>query len=121
MPGYGYARISSSEKKRLRELVDQYLLEAEGLALVIIVLDARRKLESEELNILKYCKTTSLQCVMARTKWDRLNTKEKNDARKIWKNDGVEEICIAVSSTKRIGLDKILKMIRETAQGIKKD
>ncbi len=113
MPGYGFARISDAERKKLRTMVDRFLLEAENLRLIVVVLDARRKLGEEERNIIHYCNDTGLPFLLARSKWDTMNEKEKNRAKKLWKEEGVLEYSLPVSSLKSKGLEPLLLTIRE--------
>lgn len=112
MPGYGYANLSKSEAVRLRESVDEYLARAENLRLVVIVLDARRELGREEKSVLAFCEDHNRTSVLARTKWDLLNQREKGAARRSWKEQGLDEISIPVSSVSKDGVDEILEKVR---------
>ena len=112
MPGYGFAQISHGEKKRLRIMVDDFLLKAVNLDLIIVVLDARRSPGAEELGIIKYCQETNKTILMARTKWDRMNMKARTGAQKSWRNQGIGDICCPVSSPQKKGLDKIIDVIK---------
>lgn len=112
MPGYGYARLSKAEMKKLREIIDRFLLEENRLIVAVLVLDARRRLEREERGVLEHSLTIGRPCILARTKWDRLNAREKKDARAMWKEEGIASICIPVSSPQKIGLAEILREIK---------
>ena len=112
LPGYGFAKVSQTERRSLRAMVDRFLAEVENMALLVLVLDPRRKLEAEEENILAYCREFHRPVVLARTKWDRLNTKEKSEARKYWKECGLSAISIPVSSPKKTGISELLTVAR---------
>jgi GTP-binding protein len=113
-PGYGHARLSKDERHIIRQMIDNFLLKATGLSLIIVILDARRKIESEELSILSYCDDHEIPLIMARTKWDTMNSAEKKDARSLWKAEGILSVCHPVSSTKKAGIDTLLQKIRDT-------
>ena len=113
MPGYGYARVSDNERKRLRRLSDEFFLQETNLIFLFIVLDARRKLGSEERNILEHFQENEVGLILARTKWDRLNAREKKEARALWKAEGVQDISYPISSTKKTGLVELLRLIRD--------
>ncbi len=112
LPGYGFAKLSHAERRNLRAMVDRFLAEVENMVLMLLVLDARRKLEAEEESIVAYCREVERPLLLARTKWDRLNTKEKNLARKDWKQRGLAQVSYPVSSTKKTGISEILRSVR---------
>ncbi len=113
LPGYGFAKIPKNERSRLRAMVDRFLAEAQNMLLLVIVLDARRKLEEEEENIVRYCREFDQPFVFARTKWDKLNTKERGKALNDWKAAGLADVSIALSSVKKnAGIVKMLDLVR---------
>lgn len=112
LPGYGFAKVSHSERRALRAMVDRFLAEVENMTLLVLVLDARRKLETEEKSIVSYCQEIARPLVLARTKWDRLNAKEKREARKYWKEEQLSDFSLPISSTKKTGVSELLKVIR---------
>lgn len=48
LPGYGYAKLSKSQKDRLSVMVRDYLAEREGLSGVVLLMDARRDGPSDD-------------------------------------------------------------------------
>jgi GTP-binding protein len=112
LPGFGYAKISRTERRRLRAMVDRFLAGVQNMIMLVVVLDARRKLESEEESILAYCAQFDRPVVLARTKWDRLNTREKGMALNDWKARGLAGRSVAISSTKKTGLSELLSRLR---------
>lgn len=120
LPGYGFAKIGKGERRALREMVDRFLAEVENMVRLVVVLDARRRLETEEENILAFCQSYDRPLVFARTKWDRLNTREKNAARKDWRHKELASISIPISSPKRIGVFDLLRVIRGDLGGARR-
>lgn len=53
LPGYGYAKRSKTERDAWAELIEKYLLERPTLRAVVILIDARRGVEQEELDLLE--------------------------------------------------------------------
>ena len=78
LPGYGYAKRSKKERSEWHILIESYLLERPTLAVVVLLVDARRGLEAEELNLIQMlsgpAKVTrrALQVVLVATKIDKL-------------------------------------------------
>ena len=110
-PGYGYAKMSAGERKSLRNMVDNFLLHKQGIRLIVLILDARRKLGEEEKSVIMYCRESKVPLVFVRSKWDTLNQKEKSQAMKLWKTEDIFKVCQPVSSTQKSGLEKISSII----------
>lgn len=53
LPGYGYAARSRQEKLQWAQLIEQYLLERPTLSAVAVLVDARRGLEKDDLDLLE--------------------------------------------------------------------
>jgi len=117
LPGFGYAYVSKSERERMRKLIDDFLLHAENVALFVQVVDARRALSQEEQNIVRFCDEMGRELVLARTKWDKLNTKERQAARKGWRKEELQDRSVPVSSPNRVGLDLVLERMRGVLGG----
>lgn len=113
LPGFGYASLPKAERLKLYEMIDRFLILSENLSLVVIVMDSARKIGEEELNITGHCSEKGIPVAFARSRWDRLNTKEKNKAKSLWKQEGIAKYCYPVSSTKKTGITEIKKRIEE--------
>ena len=49
LPGFGYAKVSKAERARFGEAVEQYLTTRQPLIAAVLIQDARRDAEAEEL------------------------------------------------------------------------
>jgi GTP-binding protein len=113
LPGFGYARLPQKEVAALHEMIRSYLLNERFLRLTIIVLDAKRKAGEEELSLMQHNLSIQRPFFVARSRWDRLNQKERAAAQKRWMDeDLLPEISIPVSSTHKLGLDEVHRRIR---------
>jgi GTP-binding protein len=82
LPGYGYASRSKAEKQLWAELIEQYLLERVTLSAVVVLVDVRRGLESEERDLLELLSETETRRrapakVVVATKLDRLPSNQR--------------------------------------------
>lgn len=111
LPGFGYARLSQSERAALRKMVDGFLLDAPALALTVLVLDCRREPGEEESSIIEYCRLHQRALVFVRTKWDKLSKRERSAAQAAWGRSGLGRISIGVSNTNGEGLAEALDRI----------
>jgi GTP-binding protein len=86
LPGYGYAKRAKEERLEWGEFVERYLLERPSLGLVIVLVDARRGPEFEELELLKMLKDATPggraapRVLMVATKLDKLPLAQRKPA-----------------------------------------
>lgn len=72
LPGYGYAQVTERERRRWKPLVESYLSRRPTLRGVVLVVDARRGLESDEHQLLAYLAAHRRPALIVATKADRL-------------------------------------------------
>lgn len=112
LPGYGFAKLSKKENQQLHYIIDEYLANAPNLKLILLIMDARRKLEKEEYSIITYCIDHEKNLLLIRSKWDKLKQSEKNKLLNEWKKDPlIYERTIPVSSLKKINIDTLIEKI----------
>lgn len=76
LPGYGYAKISQSEKKRWAELMEHYFTSGREIRLVIQLTDMRHPITADDRNMLDFMEHNALPYVVVMTKSDKLNKSE---------------------------------------------
>jgi len=55
LPGYGYAKRSKAERKQWGPLLENYLQGRPTLRAVVILVDARRGIEDDDLQLVEFC------------------------------------------------------------------
>lgn len=84
LPGYGYAKVSHSEKLRWAELMEAYFDSERDLRLVVQLLDMRHMPTAQDIDMLTYLKAREIPFIVALTKCDKLNKTERlNQTEKI--------------------------------------
>ncbi len=73
LPGYGYAKVSKTERAAWRPLVESYLSTRVALAGVVLIVDVRRGLEEEEHQLLDFLAARAVPALVLATKIDKLN------------------------------------------------
>jgi GTP-binding protein len=76
LPGYGYAKVSQSEKLRWAELVEGYLGAQRNIKLIIQIIDMRHKPTEDDLHMIDYLLQSGYPFLIAATKSDKLNKTE---------------------------------------------
>lgn len=121
LPGYGFAKVSKSEKDKWGKLMDDFL-KTEDLALLITLLDIRHDPTAEDFMMLNFLYHYAIPFVPVATKSDKLSkTRVKPAAAKIASaiKVGASDV-IACSSVTGSGKDAILSAI-EKAISVQKE
>lgn len=114
LPGYGFAKVSKSEKDKWGKLMDDFL-KTEDLALLITLLDIRHDPTAEDFMMLNFLYHYAIPFVPVATKSDKLSkTRVKPAAAKIASaiKVGASDV-IACSSVTGTGKDAILSAIEK--------
>lgn len=77
LPGYGYAKVAQSEKKRWAEMMEGYFGSGRDIRLVIQLIDLRHPPSADDLSMLDYLAQMQYPFVIALTKCDKLNKTER--------------------------------------------
>lgn len=79
LPGYGYAKVSKSEKIRWSELIEGYFASIREISIVILLLDIRHKPSNLDIQMINFLIDNELPLIILLTKSDKLGkTKYKN-------------------------------------------
>lgn len=73
LPGYGYAKVSKTEKEKWGKLVEGYFAAGRKIALVIQIVDMRHKPTENDIDMLNFLIERDLPFVVVCTKSDKLN------------------------------------------------
>lgn len=76
LPGYGFARVSASERARWDDLINGYFEGGRPLALLVQLLDCRHDPSADDRQMLEYLRYHNIPFVAALTKADKLNKSE---------------------------------------------
>ena len=77
LPGYGFARVSASEKKRWAELIEGYFNQPRDLRLVVMLIDSRHPASKDDLMMLDYLIDGEFPMKIVLTKIDKLKPNER--------------------------------------------
>lgn len=76
LPGYGYAKVSKSERERWGKLMEQFFA-ADGLIdLGVMIVDSRHKPTADDVTMAQWFKSTGCPLVVAANKSDKLKNSE---------------------------------------------
>ena len=98
-PGYGYAKGGFDLDKLFGTMMEDYFNNASRLKLVLILLDSRRELGENDVEIINYIRERDLNHLLVFTKVDKVNQKEKSQLFKHLSEIGIEKDEIIFTST----------------------
>jgi GTP-binding protein len=115
LPGYGYARVSKSERESWKKMILDYFANRIQLKGVVMLVDIRHKADPKDKLMLEMLFQNNIPYIVAATKSDKL-AKNKIDKTIKTVASGLEikpSRIIPVSSLKKTGFEQILEWMAE--------
>jgi GTP-binding protein len=118
LPGYGFAKVSQSSRRRWEQMIENYLRKRENLAMVFVLIDSRHSPQKIDLEFMEQLKKWEVPFSIIFTKTDKENqrivSKNVKDfftaMKKTWQ---FLPQYFVTSALKKTGRDKILALIDE--------
>lgn len=123
LPGYGYAKVSKTEKQRWAELVEGYFAQERKSVLVIQILDLRHPPTDDDLHMIDFLYRSGYNFAAVLTKSDKLNKTEFAKQMEYYKEifKSIEHIpLIAFSAKSGLGTDRIKELIESSINDFNK-
>ncbi len=111
LPGYGYAKVSQSVRKKWRIEMDRFMSQREQLKGVVQVTDIRHTATELDKEMAAYIKQLNLPWLLVVTKADKLSkSQQKQQAAKIAQDLGLDnsQRLFIISSEKKFGGESLL-------------
>lgn len=110
LPGYGYARVSKTEKEKWGSIMERYLEDREELCAILLLVDVRHEPTADDKMMYDWIKYFGYNCVVVATKADKISRgqyqKHISAIRKKLEMPKEEKV-IVTSSSKKIGIDEL--------------
>lgn len=120
LPGYGYANVSKSEKKKWGDLIGNYLSDADReLALVFQLIDMRHPPSKDDIQMIDFLIDSEIPFVVVLTKADKLKPTQRKLRMEAFKTEipCFEDItCVEFSAITGEGVETIRSIIEEVSQ-----
>jgi GTP-binding protein len=111
LPGYGYAKVSKSEKESWGKTIETYLTSREQLKRVVLLVDSRHKPTGDDILMYKWIKHFGYDVIIVATKSDKLSRNELKKNEKIVKETlelTSEDKLYFFSSVSKDGRDQLI-------------
>lgn len=119
LPGYGYAKLSASEKQRFSQTIEHYFNDDRDLRLVLQLVDMRHPPTANDFQMLNYLIECEIPFVVVLTKSDKLNKTEREKRLAALREElsdfeGIE--CIPFSAVNGEGVETLRAILDEVTQ-----
>ena len=114
LPGYGYAKVSKSERDRWGRLMESYFAHPELMTLGVMIVDSRHKPTADDCTMAQWFKDTGCPLIVVANKLDKLKKSEiEPNLQRIRETLelGEEVTVIPFSAEKGTGKDELLRAI----------
>jgi GTP-binding protein len=113
LPGYGYAKVPVSVRKKWGPMIETFLSQRERLKGIVVIMDVRRTPGAEELDLLHWLAHYNIACILVITKADKLSkNKQTKQVNTIIQALGVaKDEVILFSAKTRLGKDAVWEAI----------
>ena len=76
LPGYGYAKVSKSERERWGRLMENYFAEPDLITVGVLIVDSRHAPTADDVTMCDWFKNTGCPMIVVANKLDKLKKKE---------------------------------------------
>ena len=118
LPGYGYAKIAKSEKRRWSELIEGYLNSDRDIRLIFQLIDMRHAPSADDIHMINYLVEAQLPFIIILTKADKLIKMQRIDRMEAFKSEipYFNDIHIIPFSSQTFeGVEEVRSIIEEIA------
>ena len=115
LPGYGYAKVSHTEKQRWADLIGGYFEQERSFNLVISLVDIRHEAQKLDLQMVDFLTEAELPFVVALTKADKITRNKQSQAAAALRSSFglAQEQIIITSSETGLGIDELRRHIED--------
>lgn len=115
LPGYGFARVSKSEKIKWAKTLDDFFKQKQNISHVFMLVDSRHDPTADDVQMMEYLHFYTLPFTVVLTKADKLSRMKVKEHKKAIAADLYlgEKNLIATSAETGFGKDEILEKIAQ--------
>ncbi len=123
LPGYGYAKISKTEREKWAEMINKYLLNRKSLVCLFVLIDSRIPPQKIDIEFIEWLGNKKIPFVIIFTKTDKTSSAETNKQKESFskellkKWESLPEIFMTSAKT-ALGREDILNYIENLNNNI---
>ena len=118
LPGYGFAKISQSSRRRWEQMIENYIRKRENLVNVFVLIDSRHTPQKLDLDFIKNLELWQVPYTLVFTKADKekqavVSKNVKSFLERLKESQQFLPQHFVSSSVKKMGREKILNLVQE--------
>lgn len=116
LPGYGYAKVGGSDRKRWSSLIEGYFDQNRWFALTVVLVDIRHDVSDLDKQMVDYLVQREIPFIIIFTKADKLSKQQQNrQVPKLCRQLGNagDTLVLACSSLKGTGIDDVRSLLSD--------
>ena len=120
LPGYGYAKVSQTEKEKWGKMIEKYLHISKQLKAVFLLIDIRHEPSANDVNMYEWMKYQGFAPIVIATKADKINRSQLPKQLKVVRTGlkmDKDGILIPFSAETKAGRDEIYEIIDKIIEG----
>lgn len=120
LPGYGYAKVSQTEKEKWGKMIEKYLHNSKQLKAVFLLIDIRHEPSANDVNMYEWMKFQGFAPIVIATKADKINRSQLPKQLKVVRTGLKMDkggILIPFSAETKAGRDEIYEIIDRIISG----
>jgi len=110
LPGYGYAKVSKSEKEKWGKMIETYLTSREQLKEVILLVDIRHEPNANDMQMYEWIKSFGYTGFVIATKADKISKGQRDKYISVIKktlNIEDKNFIIPFSASEKVNVEKV--------------
>jgi len=125
LPGYGYAKVSKSQREKFQKFIADYLTKREQLTNVFVLIDSRIEPQTIDIEFINWCGGKKIPFSIVFTKIDKLSSSALNKNLLVYQKRMLRDWeflppIFTTSSESKIGREKLLNYIESINKSEKK-
>lgn len=121
LPGYGYAKVSKTEKEKWGKMIERYLHTSKKLRAIFLLIDIRHEPGTNDKEMYDWIVRNGYEPIIIATKFDKINRSQKDKCLKIIRNSlGLKSDypIIPFSAVSKQGREEIYETIDKILENI---
>ncbi|HJR26290.1 MAG TPA: ribosome biogenesis GTP-binding protein YihA/YsxC [Acidimicrobiales bacterium] len=113
-PGYGYAKVSKTQRAAWGRMMDRYLLERDPLTMVLVLVDGEIGPTTLDAQVLEWLRANAVPHTVVATKHDKVKASQRDKRKK-----ELAAACgllpadvVWTSASKHVGIDRLRDLVR---------
>lgn len=115
VPGYGYAKVSKTDRERFGKMIEEYLVYRDQLKLVVLLVDYRHDPSEDDVLMYQYLKAYQIPVLVVGTKMDKVpktkRLRHEREIKKVLEMDS-NDVFIPYSSETKENKEVVLEYLK---------